>query len=137
VLELYTQSIRSSFHFGYNNVNITRTFERNGRSVLLLSSDDESQFRPIILCVDDEPRLLETRALILKSQGYATAVASNGSMALSIFERINPDLVILDYSMPEMNGQEAALEMRKSEPKNPVDAVICVSGSSSIRNILF
>jgi CheY-like chemotaxis protein len=70
--------------------------------------------------VDDEPLLLETRALILKSEGYSTVAASNGSLALQIFERISPDLVILDYAMPEMNGHEAALQMRSRNPEIPL-----------------
>jgi CheY-like chemotaxis protein len=70
--------------------------------------------------VDDDPLVLELRTRTLKSQGYSTVAASDGRMALSLFDRVKPDLVVLDYDMPGMNGHEVAVQMRDRNPEVPL-----------------
>jgi len=66
-------------------------------------SDLERQ-PPLILVVDDEKltRLLERSAL--EQAGFVVEEAQNGAMALSAFERLKPDAVLLDVMMPELDG---------------------------------
>jgi len=59
-----------------------------------------------ILIVDDEPRLVSLVETYLAQSGFRVVTASNGREALSVAERQNPDLIILDIMMPEMDGYE-------------------------------
>jgi two-component system alkaline phosphatase synthesis response regulator PhoP len=59
-----------------------------------------------ILVVDDEPRLVSLVETYLTQSGFKVQTASNGREALSIAEHSNPDLIILDIMMPEMDGYE-------------------------------
>jgi CheY-like chemotaxis protein len=83
--------------------------------------------RKRILCVDDDPPTLEIRRLLLDAAGYLPLTASSGAEALHVL-RENPgvDLVLLDYAMPGMNGDELAGEIRKQYPNLPLVAVSAV-----------
>lgn len=76
--------------------------------------------RTKILCVDDEELGLRVRRLTLESQGYEVITTPVGSAALGMFAQQPFDLVILDYSMPGMNGGELAVEMRRIRPEVPI-----------------
>ncbi|MGE5253377.1 MAG: response regulator [Planctomycetaceae bacterium] len=59
---------------------------------------------PKILCVDDDPSLLTLYQEELAEEGYKVIVARNGKEAVTLFSRENPNLVVLDIRMPEMDG---------------------------------
>lgn len=66
-----------------------------------------------ILVVDDEPavrRILTTR---LSMVGYAVVTAADGEQALQVFQKENPDLVVLDVMMPKADGYHTCQELRK------------------------
>ncbi|HWP18357.1 MAG TPA: response regulator [Burkholderiaceae bacterium] len=65
-----------------------------------------------ILVVDDELANAEVLSLILEDEGYRVFCASNGQQGLERLAQVRPDLVILDYMMPIMNGAEMARAMR-------------------------
>ena len=58
----------------------------------------------VVLVVDDSPESLGMLNVALNSQGYTALVALNGAQALSIAEKIEPDIVLMDAVMPEMDG---------------------------------
>lgn len=59
-----------------------------------------------ILLVDDEPQANELMALTLRQDGYRVSEVGSGAAALALYPEIEPDLVILDVGMPEMDGLE-------------------------------
>jgi DNA-binding response OmpR family regulator len=59
-----------------------------------------------ILIVDDEKRLVSLVQSYLAQEGYRAVTAYNGKDALAVAEKEDPDLIILDIMMPEMNGYE-------------------------------
>lgn len=73
-----------------------------------------------ILCIDDEELGLSVRKLILESEGFDVSIASDGRTGLDLFSTLNFDLVLLDHSMPGMNGGEIAREIRKLRPATPI-----------------
>jgi CheY-like chemotaxis protein len=94
-----------------------------------------------ILVVDDEPGVREVLSVLLQGDGYTVEVASNGRAACLRFAPGDFDLVITDYAMPEMKGDEMARAMKGLVPSqkilmltayagevcsehNPVDAVL-------------
>ena len=60
----------------------------------------------LILIVDDEPSGRRALESLLLGQGYGLAFACNGSEGLSLAKRFEPDLIVLDVMMPEMDGLE-------------------------------
>ncbi len=65
-----------------------------------------------ILVVDDDPHILEVIEFALEKAGMATARAKNGAEALRQFEARPYDLIVLDVSMPEMDGLEVCRQVR-------------------------
>ena len=71
---------------------------------------------PRILVVDDEPNIIELAKLYLERDGYQVKDATNGQDALSRFSAVNPDLIILDLMLPDIDGFEVCRQIRaKSE----------------------
>ena len=68
----------------------------------------------LILIVDDDLHIREVLRYALESAGFRTAEAADGEEALSLFEELGPDLVVLDILMPETDGIEVCKSIRKS-----------------------
>jgi DNA-binding response OmpR family regulator len=66
-----------------------------------------------ILLVDDEPTLLETLALNLRASGYEVVTASDGVAALETARTEEPDLIVLDLMMPELDGLTVCRSLRQ------------------------
>lgn len=83
--------------------------------------------RKELLCVDDDPNTLLLRKLVLEAAGYSVSTADSGERALQALARgMNVDLVLLDYLMPGMNGNELATKLRERYPSLPLIAVSAV-----------
>jgi adenylate cyclase len=68
-----------------------------------------------ILIVDDTPANIQTLAGTLKAKGYQISVATNGRQALDVVARLQPDLILLDVMMPEMDGFETCRRLKAAE----------------------
>jgi two-component system, OmpR family, KDP operon response regulator KdpE len=66
-----------------------------------------------ILIVDDEPSILATMAPLLRGRGYEVATATNGHGALDAVARDEPQLVILDLGLPDLDGIEVCRRLRE------------------------
>lgn len=86
-----------------------------------------------ILYVEDEQEAREELADVLKRRAGKVYVADNGTKGLALAEDHDPDLIIADLYMPEMNGLDMIRKIRESG-KNP--AVIVVSASDDINMLL-
>jgi len=73
-----------------------------------------------ILIVDDEPSNRKILSQELTQKGYSVVAASDGREALRKVESSPPDLIILDYMMPDLSGLEVLTELRKRENDTPV-----------------
>lgn len=69
------------------------------------------RFKPVILCVDDEPTNLKFLMEILK-EDYQVYLAPSGERALVFLKSKRPDLILLDIEMPKMNGYEVISEIK-------------------------
>ena len=72
---------------------------------------DYSKFK--ILLVDDEPDVIEFLGYNLKKHGFIVYSAKNGKEAIKMVKNFNPQLILLDVMMPEMDGIETCEEIRK------------------------
>ncbi len=73
-----------------------------------------------ILVVDDEPFVCDAVKMMLNFDGHIVETASNGKDALEMFEKDKFDLVITDFAMPNMKGDELAAAIKARSPKQPV-----------------
>lgn len=65
-----------------------------------------------VLIVDDEPNIVISLDFLMKQQGYETATAADGRAALSEADRFHPDLVLLDITLPELDGFQVCERLR-------------------------
>jgi DNA-binding response OmpR family regulator len=84
---------------------------------------------PVLLCIDDDEDLLECEKAFLETFGYTVLTASNGGKGLELASTHSVEVVIVDYFMPQMNGQEVALEMRRLSPDT---LIIMLSGAVDV-----
>jgi len=70
----------------------------------------------MILCIDDEPLGLQVRKMLLEYKGYKVLTALTGTEGLKLFAANPVQAVVLDYSMPGMNGDKIATEMKRLKP---------------------
>jgi len=73
-----------------------------------------------ILIVDDEQQICEAVKMLLEFHGHEVITAGNGNEALALFDQGRFDLVITDYTMPGMKGDELALALKARVPGQPV-----------------
>jgi CheY-like chemotaxis protein len=74
----------------------------------------------VLLCIDDDEDVLECEKSFLESFGYTVLTAASGGKGLELASAYPVDVVIVDYFMPEMNGQEVAIQMRRLNPRAPI-----------------
>ncbi|WP_020496361.1 MULTISPECIES: MtrAB system response regulator MtrA [Sciscionella] len=65
-----------------------------------------------VLVVDDDPALAEMLTIVLRGEGFETAVVGDGTKALPAMREMRPDLVLLDLMLPGMNGIDVAKAIR-------------------------
>jgi two-component system response regulator MtrA len=68
--------------------------------------------RARILVVDDDPALAEMLTIVLRGEGFDSAVVRDGSRALDAFREVRPDLVLLDLMLPGLSGLDVCKQIR-------------------------
>lgn len=66
-----------------------------------------------ILIVDDDRNICELLRLYIEKEGFETAIANDGKAAIRMFDAVNPDLILLDIMLPELDGWQVCREIRK------------------------
>jgi len=90
--------------------------------------------RKKILVIDDEPDLLILVKELLEEEGYQAFCAPNGADGIHLNEEKNPDLIILDLRMPEMDGMETLRQIRKKDDKVRVIILTGFGSPETIRD---
>jgi CheY-like chemotaxis protein len=80
-----------------------------------------------VLVADDNEDAGESLAMLLRLDGHEVEVANNGTDALALFDRMIPDVVILDIGMPGLSGYEVARRIRGRDAGRAV-MLIAVTG---------
>jgi DNA-binding response OmpR family regulator len=84
-----------------------------------------------LLVVDDEPRTAELTAELLRRAGYSVDVARSGSEALERVRAGSPDLMLLDYDMPDMEAPEVLDQLRLGGDRIPFPVIILTGARHS------
>jgi DNA-binding response OmpR family regulator len=83
-----------------------------------------------ILVIDDDPRLREIVADFLRDEGFEVDTAGTGAQAIQSIEDHRPALVLLDVHLPDMNGHELILELRRRGVEPPIVVMTAASDAS-------
>lgn len=84
-----------------------------------------------VLVVDDSEDIATTMKMLLELKGHETKTASSGSLALGLVESFEPQLVLLDLSLPDMSGHDVVRAIR-SAPGGKRVFIVAVTGWASV-----
>jgi len=76
--------------------------------------------KKVILCVDDNEQELSVLKFMLATNGYRVVSATTGQGAMGVFAENQVDLVLADYSMPQMNGNQLVGRLKQVAPHIPM-----------------
>src|SRR6266496_2928013 len=85
---------------------------RPGAARMSLTKCDDVTMKARVLVVDDDPALAEMLTIVLRGEGFDTAVVAEGNRALPALRELRPDLVLLDLMLPGINGIDVCKAIR-------------------------
>ncbi len=89
-----------------------------------------------ILCVEDEPEMIDLMRLILGRRGFEVKGAAGGVEGLRMIREELPDLVLLDLMMPDMDGWEVYQQMKADEKTKGIPVIVVTAKAQSIDKVL-
>lgn len=87
-----------------------------------------------ILIADDEPQTLDLLDIVLTMDGHQTIRATDGAQCVDMAREHLPDVIVMDQTMPEMDGRTASMALR-SEPATATIPIIMVTSRSSDQDV--
>ena len=89
-----------------------------------------------VVCVEDEPEIIDLIRLILGRKGFDLTGATGGLEGLDAIRRVKPDLVLLDLMMPDMDGWEVYQQMKADPELKNIPVIVVTAKAQSIDKIL-
>ena len=89
-----------------------------------------------ILCVEDEPEMIDLIRLILARKGYNVQGAAGGVEGIRLVKEIHPDLVLLDLMMPDMDGWEVYQQMKAEVSLRDIPVIVVTAKAQNIDKVL-
>ncbi len=89
-----------------------------------------------VLCIEDEPEMIDLMRLILERKGFEVLGAVGGRQGLEAVREHMPDLVLLDLMMPDVDGWEVYRQMKADAQLRQIPVVIVTAKSQSIDRVL-
>lgn len=89
-----------------------------------------------ILCIEDEPEMIDLIRLILGRRGFKVSGAAGGKAGLQAVRDELPDLVLLDLMMPDMDGWEVYQQMKADESTRQIPVIVVTARAQSIDKVL-
>jgi len=89
-----------------------------------------------IVCIEDEPEMIELIQLILSRRGFEVLGAPGGKEGLRMVREMHPDLVLLDLMMPDMDGWEVYQQMKAEESTHNIPVIIVTAKAQNIDKVL-
>ena len=87
-------------------------------------NDPSPRQQKLVLNVDDRPTSLYTRDRLLRLNGYMVANATNGKEAITLAERLRPDLILLDVHLPDMDGREICRQIKENPELTNIPVIL-------------
>lgn len=89
-----------------------------------------------IVCIEDEPEMIDLFKLILTRRGFEVIGANGGRQGLELVKEIKPDLVLIDLMMPDMDGWEVYQHLKGDEDTQHIPVIVVTAKAQSIDRVL-
>ncbi|MBI3162217.1 MAG: response regulator [Anaerolineales bacterium] len=89
-----------------------------------------------ILCVEDEPEMIDLIRLILSRKGFNVRGAAGGVEGIRLIRELRPDLVLLDLMMPDMDGWEVYQQMKADAALRDIPVIVVTAKAQNIDKVL-
>lgn len=89
-----------------------------------------------ILCIEDEPEMIDLIRLILSRRGYEVYGAAGGEEGIKMTRELHPDLVLLDLMMPDMDGWEVYQQMKAEVSLRDIPVIVVTAKAQNIDKVL-
>ncbi|NVN89661.1 MAG: EAL domain-containing protein [Desulfuromonadales bacterium] len=99
-----------------------------------MSENTDQQSGGLVLIIDDDPMILILAREALEKEGFVVEEASDGSRVLSMFSRLQPDIVLLDVMLPGIDGFTVCRQIRE-HPEGKNTPVLMMTGLDDIESI--
>ncbi len=90
-----------------------------------------------ILCIEDEPQMIDLITLILETKGYTVIGAEGGQQGLEMMRSEKPDLILLDLMMPEMDGGDVFHHMKEEVELRNIPVIVVTAKAAPIDKVLW
>ena len=90
-----------------------------------------------ILCIEDEPQMIDLLRLILETHGYKVVGAEGGQEGLEAMRAEKPDLILLDLMMPDMDGGDVYQRMKQEAELGDIPVIIVTAKAAPIDKVLW
>jgi DNA-binding response OmpR family regulator len=90
-----------------------------------------------VLCIEDEPQMIDLIRLILETEGYVVLGARGGQEGLDLMRSEKPDLILLDLMMPEMDGGDVFHHMREEVELRDIPVIVVTAKAAPIDKVLW
>jgi DNA-binding response OmpR family regulator len=95
-----------------------------------------AQDKKVVVCIEDEPEMIDLVKLILGRKGFDLVGAVGGREGLETVRNLKPDLVLLDLMMPDMDGWEVYQQMKADDALKDIPVVVVTAKAQSIDKVL-
>ena len=92
--------------------------------------------RKVVVCIEDEPEMIDLVKLILGRKGFNLVGAVGGREGLQTVRELKPDLVLLDLMMPDMDGWEVYQQMKTDDTLKDIPVIVVTAKAQSIDKVL-
>lgn len=89
-----------------------------------------------VVCIEDEPQMIDLVKLILSRDGFEVIGAPSGFEGLQVVEDLQPDLVLLDLMMPDIDGWEVYQRMKANPTTSSIPVIVVTARAQSIDKVL-
>lgn len=89
-----------------------------------------------VVCVEDEPEMIDLIKLILRRKEFELVGAVGGREGLKTVRELKPDLVLLDLMMPDMDGWEVYRQMKADDELKQIPVIVVTAKAQSIDRVL-
>ncbi len=89
-----------------------------------------------VICVEDEPEMIDLFRLILNRRGFEVIGADGGREGLEAIRQHKPDLVLLDLMMPDMDGWEVYQQLKADQATRDIPVIVVTAKAQSIDKVL-
>ncbi|MBN1582397.1 MAG: response regulator [Anaerolineae bacterium] len=90
-----------------------------------------------ILCIEDESQMIDLIKLILENKGYQVLGAEGGQQGLDMMRAEQPDLILLDLMMPEMDGGDVFHHMKEEVDLRDIPVIVVTAKAAPIDKVLW